>query len=93
MVSAGEMPTFVASATLVAKLSALQPSIFRCNPPTIPPASELHSSQDAGESCGQDDDDDPSTPNITRRRAYTNLFNGSLSYLNSTGQTCAYCRL
>ena len=33
------MPTFVASATLVAKLSALQPSIFRCDPPTIPPPS------------------------------------------------------
>ena len=34
-----------------------------------------------------DDDDDPSTPNITRKRAYTQLFNGSLNYLNSTGQT------
>jgi hypothetical protein len=34
-----------------------------------------------------DEDDDPSTPNITRKRAYTQLFNGSLSYLNSTGQT------
>ena len=34
-----------------------------------------------------DDDDDPRTPNITRKRAYTQLFNGSLNYLNSTGQT------
>ena len=43
-------------------------------------------------SCGlleetMDDDDDPSTPNITRKLAYTNLFTGSLSYLNATGQT------
>lgn len=34
-----------------------------------------------------DDDDDPATPNITRKAAYTQLFKGSLSYLNSTGQT------
>lgn len=33
-----------------------------------------------------DDDDNPTTANITRKQAYTNLFNGSLSYLNSTGK-------
>ena len=34
-----------------------------------------------------DHDDDPTTRNITRKLAYTQLFNGSLSYLNSAGQT------
>eukprot|EP00040_Diaphanoeca_grandis_P011172 m.57240 g.57240 ORF g.57240 m.57240 type:complete len:843 (+) comp22353_c0_seq1:83-2611(+) len=36
-----------------------------------------------------DDDDDPTTPNITRRSAYTRLFNMSRSYLDTFGAT--YC--